>query len=67
MGRRQILEFSLREAFWVAPSAACSYFSTASIFVSKVVMSVGAVANAMSCVEGSLSYNTISSTSCKRS
>ena len=60
-------ECSLREAFWVAPSAACSCFSTASIFVSKVVMSVGAVAYAISWVEGSLSCSTMSSTSCKRS
>jgi hypothetical protein len=67
VGRRHISVPSVREAFWVAPSAACSYFSTASIFVSNVFMSMGAVADAMSCVEGSLSYNTMSSTSYKRS
>jgi hypothetical protein len=67
VGRRQISEFSVREAFWVAPNAACNYFSTASIFVSRVVMSAGAVAYAMGCVDGSLSWSTMSSTSCNLS
>jgi hypothetical protein len=51
----------------VAPNAACSYFSTASIFVSSCAISAGAVACAMSWVEGSFNWSTMSSTSYNRS
>jgi hypothetical protein len=50
----------------VAPNAACSYFSTASILVSNVVMSIGAVSCAICWVEGSFSCDVMSSTSSNR-
>jgi hypothetical protein len=62
---------SVKEAFYVAPSAACSCFSTASILSSSAVISIVgcscAVAWAVGYVDGSFSYSTMSSTSCNLS
>jgi hypothetical protein len=61
VGRRNTSEPSVRDAFYVAPKAACNCFSTAVIF--SVSSYASFVASAAGWVEQSFSYSTVVSTS----